>query len=284
MQLFALDKTTPILASRAERNKEYICPECLMPVRVRGGPSRQTHFYHLSLSKQCRQHQKSQEHLQLQLKLLDLIGLDAQIECPFPAIRRIADLAWHAKKLIFEVQCSPISLEEVQNRVLDYRSTGYDVIWILHDKRFNQKNLSAAERFLRETPCYFTDIDKAGYGIIYDQFEVLKDHQRLFKGPPLILSSDLFPHHPPSIALLDTALPQSVSSRFTQWKSYIQGDLLDRLLKEEHLSHSVKKMLSIESQFLDNDKAAPPRLPLRRLIASGYQLAIDYLLKKLSHP
>ena len=283
MQLYALDASAPVLASSAERNKDYICPECLAAVRVRGGPSRQIHFYHLALPKQCRQHEKSQEHVQLQLKLLNLIGSDAQIESPFPAIRRIADVAWPSKKLIFEVQCSPISLEEVQCRVLDYTSIGYEIVWILHDQRFNQTNLSAAERFLRDIPCYFTNIDKTGYGIIYDQFEILKDHQRLFKGPPLIVSPHLFTHLP-SMAPPDTSLPQSLSDRFTKWKCYMQGDLLHRLLKEGNLSHSVKKMLSIESQVLDQKATPSGKLPLKSLIANSYRHAINYLLKILSRP
>lgn len=282
MQLYALDHLTPVLAGKAEKSKDYTCPECLSPVRVRGGPSRQFHFYHLSLPKQCHQHEKSQEHIQLQLKLLDLIASeDAQMECPFPEIKRIADVAWNSKKLVFEIQCSPISLEEVQCRMLDYVSIGYEVIWVLHDKQFNQKNLSAAESFLRNHPCYFTNIDETGYGIVYDQFEVLKDHQRLFKGPPLIVSLDLFARLP-TMAPPDVALPQSVLRRFTNWKCYMQGDLLHRLLKEGNLSNAVKKMVTVESEILEGNTAAPNRLPLKRLIVSSYRFIIDYLMKKLS--
>jgi competence protein CoiA len=283
MQLYALDNSTPIAANKAEKSKKYVCPECLTPVRLRGGPSRQTHFYHLSLPKQCRQHEKSQEHIQLQLKLRDLIASDdVQIECQFPVIRRIADLAWNSKKLIFEIQCSPISLEEAQCRILDYATIGYEVIWVLHDKRFNQKNLSAAESFLRKTPCYFTNMDKTGFGIVYDQFEVLKNHQRLFKGPPLVVSLDLFSRLP-AMAPPDIVLPQVVLSRFIHWKCYMQGDLLHRLLKEGNLSSSVKKMVSIEDRILKGNANALKRLPLSKLVASSYRFAIDYLIKKLSH-
>jgi competence protein CoiA len=284
MQLYALDNTTPVLVDKAEKSKDYICPECLSPVRVRGGPSRQIHFYHLSLPKQCRQHEKSQEHIQLQLKLLNLIAsADVQIECSFPKIRRIADVAWNSKKVVFEIQCSEISLGEAQCRVLDYVSIGYQVVWILHDKQFNQKNLSAAESFLRNIPCYFTNIDKTGYGIVYDQFEVLKDHQRLFKGPPLVVSLDLFSRMP-TMTLPDATLPQTVLRRFTNWKCYMQGDLLHRLLKEGNLSNAVKKMLTVESQILEGNAVRPNRLPLKRLIASSYRFVIDYLLKKLTRP
>jgi competence protein CoiA len=284
MQLYALDNSTPILASKAEKSKDYSCPECLSLVRVRGGPTRQTHFYHLSLPRHCRQHEKSQEHIQMQLKLLALIASeDSQMECQFPGIRRIADIAWNSKKLIFEIQCSPISFEEVQCRILDYASIGYEVIWILHDKQFNQKNLSAAESFLRNHPCYFTNIDETGYGVVYDQFEVLKEHRRLFKGPPLIVSLDLFSRLP-TMAPPDAALPQTVVSRFTKWKCYTQGDLLHRLLKEGNLSSAVKKMLAIEKQILEGNSDSLNRLPLKRLIASSYRFVVDDLMKKLSRP
>ncbi|MGC2594697.1 MAG: competence protein CoiA family protein [Rhabdochlamydiaceae bacterium] len=281
MQLYALDSGSPIPASKAEKGKDYICPECASSLRVRGGPTRQTHFYHLSLPKQCRQHEKSEEHIQLQLKLLELVTTDSQMECPFPAIRRVADVAWHAKKLIFEIQCSPISLEEVQCRILDYTSIGYEVIWILHENQFNQKNLSAAENFLRNTPCYFTDVDETGYGTIYDQFEVIKDHKRLFKGPPLTVSFDKFARIP-LIAPYDLALPKAVAGRFTNWKCYMEGDLLHRLLKEGTLSQSVKNMLNIENRILKGDEAEVEKLPLNKLVANSYRSFINYILKKLT--
>ena len=168
MQLFALENIYPVSASNAEKGKNYLCPECRSEVRVRGGPSRQTHFYHFRASKNCRQNQKSLEHLQLQLRLLDLIGTEeAQIECPFPTIERIADVAWHAQKIIFEVQCSPIPLQEAQQRTLDYQGQGYQVVWILHDKQFNKERLSASENYLRKLPCYFTNINKGRDGNVF---------------------------------------------------------------------------------------------------------------------
>jgi competence protein CoiA len=279
MQLYALDSSIPVLAEHAQKGKDYTCPECGSPVRVRGGPARQTHFYHLALLKQCRQHEKSQEHIQLQLKLLSQLK-SALIECPFSAVDRIADVAWVPKKLVFEIQCSPISLEEVQGRILDYNRAGYGVIWILHDKQFNQKRLSAAENFLRTVPCYFTNIDKMGEGIVYDQFEVLKSGQRPFKGPPLTVNVELFSGLP-TIAAPDIPLPQSVLGRLMQWKCYVQGDLLERLLKEGNLARAVKKMLSIEKEILE-EKAPVQRLPFTQLIANSYKFALDRLLKKFS--
>ena len=278
MQLVALDDGTPVLAVNAEKSKDYTCPECLSSVRARGGPSRQIHFYHLSLPKHCRQHEKSQEHIQAQLKLLRAIGpAHAEMECPFPSIRRIADVAWSSKKLVFEIQCSPISLEEAKGRVKDYASMGYDVVWILHEKKFNQKNLSASEKYLREVPCYFTNIDKTGDGIVYDQFEVILEHQRRFKGPPLVIA----PHHfsrLPSTAPPDIALPQAIITRFTKWKCMVQGDLLHRLLRDDNFSQSMNRLLAMEKQ---TSEFSHSRMPFMKLIASSYRFLIDTLLKTI---
>ena len=57
---------------------------------------------------------KKGEHRFIQEKLQALLPPgEAQIEYSFPLIGRIADIAWIQKKVIIEVQCSPISLEEV---------------------------------------------------------------------------------------------------------------------------------------------------------------------------
>ena len=280
MQSYALEGFSPISAAYAVKGKNYLCPECRAPVRIRSGPRRQIHFYHLARVGHCRQHQKSQEHLQLQLKLLDLIGMEnGQIECAFPSIQRIADVAWHEKKIIVEIQCSPITLGEVQSRNRDYQSVGYEVIWILHQKRFNKNNLSAAESFLRTIPCYFTNIDKEGNGVIYDQFEILKDSRRLFKGPCLNVSLTQIARLP-DVAPPDLKFPQSILARLSNWKFYANGDLLHRLLQEGNLSQSAIKMLNLEMRLLKEEKPKE-RLPLSTLLAKSYQTLLDHILKKL---
>lgn len=282
MQLYALDDATPVHAAGAEKGKNYLCPECRAPVRIRGGPSRQLHFYHLSAQRQCRQHQKSLEHLQMQLRLLTLIGTNnADVECPFPAIKRIADVAWHPRKIVFEIQCSPIPLEEAKGRTQDYRNADYEVIWILHDRQFNGRNLSASEIFLRTTSCYFTDIDKTGSGIIYDQFEVLKKSRRLFKGPKLpVVPTGIVP-----IASISApewkCWPSAASLRLLSWKYHTRGDLVDRLLKEGNFVQTAENMLSIEAR-LKKDSPKLEKLPLKKLIAKCYQAALDWALKKIS--
>lgn len=235
MQLIALETGSPIYAARAVRGKNYLCPECKAVVRVRSGPSRQIHFYHLSRPHKCSQHEKSLEHVQLQLKLNALLP-HSQLECPFPTIGRIADVAWHVQKCVFEIQCSPMPLEEAKARVADYRKAGYRLIWILHDKRFNRKNVSAAEHFLRTTPCYF------GNGrVIYDQFEIIKWGKRMFKGPPLSVSIGA----PLAVPSLEMALPDAFLTRIESWKCYMPGDLFHHFLQNPS---GAQKMFHFETR------------------------------------
>ena len=275
MQLYALEKDSPILASRAEKSKDYLCPECQGTLRVRGGPGRQIHFYHLRAPRSCRQHRKGADHLHLQLRLLELIGQDAaEIESPFPAIGRIADVAWPAQKVVYEVQCSPISLDEARQRTSDYRSLGYEVVWILHDKQFNQKKLSAAEKFLRETTCYFTNIDKFGRGIVYDQFDHVLSYRRQFKGEKLVVSpTRLFPIPPSDPA---APLPKTASGRLATWKYFAQGDLLDRLKREGSLAGAARQMLFVEGK--GTQVVVRERLPFKILLSKAYRSVIDWLI------
>lgn len=183
VQYYALEKEAPILAINAKKGIIYSCPECHHPIRLRSGPHRQPHFYHLARHSQCRQNQKSLLHLQVQNIISSLLPkTEASLEKSFPIIHRIADVAWEKRGMIFEIQCSPISLEEASNRCKDYESIGLQLIWILHDKRFNRRKLSAAEHFLRSRHCYFTNINEKGEGEIYDQEEICKGYKRVFKG------------------------------------------------------------------------------------------------------
>lgn len=183
MQLYALNAQQHcVAANRAIKQKDYFCPECQSIVHVRGGIHRQNHFYHLESSRHCRQNGKSLEHLQLQLRILDLLPRgECFLEHRFPTMARIADVLWLPQKIVFEIQCSPISALEVMQRTQDYSAMGYTVVWILHDSRYNHYRLSAMELYLQQHLHYFSNIDAAGKGIIYDQFALIQGGCRLKK-------------------------------------------------------------------------------------------------------
>jgi competence CoiA-like predicted nuclease len=155
--------------------------ECGKIVRRRGGKNRQDHFYHLKPDPACRQCQKSLHHLQVQWYLYHLLpDGECVLEKRFPEISRIADAVWEKKKLVFEVQCSPIPQAEVRQRNHDYQSLGYTVVWILHERRFHQRKISAVEEWLQGKPHYFTNFDAAGNGQIYDHLQVYERGMRRY--------------------------------------------------------------------------------------------------------
>lgn len=231
MQWIALEENqNPITASHAIKRKRYGCPECAAIVQLRSGPHRQAHFYHLRKTALCTQHRKTEEHLRLQLSLAAGIPLNqASIERPFPEIKRIADVAWEEKKIAFEIQCSPISMEEAKNRCEDYRSIGWEVLWILSDRRFNRRRLSAAEHFLRDEACYFSNRK----GQVYDQCEILQGFHRVYKGRPIPIDPLLACVHVLSNEMPSDSSPLFILQRMRSWKLRVAGDALSQALSSK---------------------------------------------------
>ncbi len=224
MQVYAFDENRPLLAAEADKGINYCCPECRGIVRLRRGEQRQPHFFHLKLNPTCRLSQKGMIHLQLQYFVKNLFE-SAEMEKSFPEIGRIADVADDQSKTIFEIQFSPMSLDEAKARCRDYESLGYEVVWILHDQTYNQKQITSTERFLRTKTCYFSNMDSKGKGAIYDQHEEIRGKQRRSKSRPLQV--DLRGLQP----LPQVQWPIQLKQRAQTWPLYCDGDLIDLILK-----------------------------------------------------
>lgn len=278
MQWMALEEERIVFAASADKQKRYRCQECHAWIKLRSGPHRQPHFYHLRRLTSCRQHAKSEEHLGLQLHLANQFPQnEISIERPFKEIGRIADVAWERKKIIFEVQCSPISLTEVKERTCDYRSLGWQLIWILSDKRFNKRRVSAAEHYLREQPCYFASWNKTRT-LIYDQWEILRGFLRLHKGEPIALQltrilSPIKPIHK------KMQLPRCLQERLLHWPVHIEGDLLSCI----HTSNLtwLHSLLALEKRSAVHSKCK--RLSWSHLLKASYQHLVDLFLKSNLH-
>lgn len=94
---------------------------------------------------------------------------------------RRSDAVWESRKIVFEIQISPLTHDQAAARSSDYQRAGYQVVWILHEKKFNGPSVSSAERFLRwNYPTYYTN-----GAIFYDQMEVIEGSRRRFQGVPL---------------------------------------------------------------------------------------------------
>ncbi|PJD96319.1 MAG: hypothetical protein CK425_06410 [Parachlamydia sp.] len=287
MQLFALDEKRKLVpAGYASRQCDYHCLECGGIVRVRAGGHRRLHFYHLQSAIDCSLHQKSMEHLQVQSYLFAILpSEDCALEQPFAAVKRIADVVWFSRRLIYEVQCSPITALEVQARNEDYQKCGYQVVWILHERTFNQRRLSAAEKFLLDSPHYFTNIDKEGKGIIYDYFALVEANRRIQR----LASCAVHLNQPGIYPTLPLAIPfREVAKRAQNWKLYFAGDLFDLFYKKEsypHLELYFAEIYRIEQQSLA--KALPRAKPvnkfyalLNRWLIQPYLLLLQIFLEK----
>lgn len=187
MQLYALDHQNAIISAwHATKKFNYRCMECKATVRLREGEERHPHFFHLSRSPNCRLAGKSLVHLQLQLDIKNsLPNSEASLEYRFPQIQRIADVAWHSKKIVFEIQCSPILKSEALERIADYQQAGYQVVWILHERSFNHLKLTAAEQALAFFPRYYTNRNEKGEGQIYDQWHYAEQGRKKHSLPRL---------------------------------------------------------------------------------------------------
>jgi competence protein CoiA len=275
MQLSALDHQGNLISARnAQRQYGYRCVECQGIVRLRGGRYRQSHFYHQATTAICRLNGKSLRHLNVQLHLEKLLpDGEVVLERPFPEISRIADVCWVAKRMIFEIQCSPITPEEVAARNSDYASVGYQVVWILHDARFNQHRQTVVEELLRSRWLYYTNIDREGRGKIYEQFSLYGNGRRLrsLAPQPVDLSK---PH-----------FLQDEESDHKQWPASLMqkallpfcfaGDLIDVLRHDLTGREALKRFC--EKGF----SSRRMKRSLWQWIVRPYRIALRMLLEKL---
>lgn len=236
MQLHALNSEDNIIAAiNASKEETYRCLECKTELGVRKGDVRQPHFFHLNPHRECRQNNKTEPHIRTQQYLLEQLPKgECALEYRFEGICRIADVVWFPQKIVFEVQCSPISKEEVASRNQDYKSIGYDVVWILHERRFHRRRISSIETFLKDSPKFYTNMDKQGRGFVYDQLFSIENGWKRNKGPILPVSI-------PNIFPWDSNIPNKFIDRQKNFPFYFQNDRIDFSLKHPEVLLEKKK-------------------------------------------
>ncbi len=238
MQIFALDENRPIQALGAMKGKNYICPECGELVRLKAGKRRVTHFFHPKRNPKCLLAQKGLIHLRLQRFIQYLFDDEgAEIEKAFPSIGRIADVACIKSKRIYEIQYSPMTLEEAKARCNDYESIGFQVIWILHDATYNRRKMRPVEQFLLSKNCYYANMDTEGNGMIYDQLSLYG------KRPINLRKCHCLPDH---------GWPNPLFTRGQNWSYYHEGDFFDLALRGQFPKQSTKRppLVSLRQSYL----------------------------------
>lgn len=283
MQLYAQDQNSIIVyAKNASKHHNYKCLECQSLVRLRGGIHKQNHFYHVEPDRFCRQNGKSQEHLQVQLFLKSELKNDCILEKRFKEINRIADAVCLSKKIIFEVQCSPISLEEVKSRNRDYESIGYSVIWILHDQRYNQSTLLAAEQYLQNHQHYFTNINHLRNGIIYDQFRIFDKGRPIFSTKPFPIDvKKLCQNHKFNLIERKELIPEPLFKKIHSQPFCFKGDLLDYCCSDMFLPIFELAIKSLNSgKPVELTRFQKIKLAFYQLIVRPYTIIFRMLLEK----
>ncbi len=132
------------LEEKIEKGADFVCPACSGAVRFKKGKVMQPHFAHVSLE-ECRFYRENEsvEHLNLKAELFRwaVQTEKVEVEAFLPELQQIADLLVD-KKLALEVQCSPLSIERLQERTLSYRQRGYQVLWLLGRKLWLKDSLT----------------------------------------------------------------------------------------------------------------------------------------------
>lgn len=211
----AFFKDRIVQAKEARKEDLFTCPECLSPMKVKKGLYKRAHFYHFHPSS-CFHASKSKEHKAIQEYLKRLIR-GAQLEFPLKQIRRIADVIWPEVNIIFEVQCSAISLDHLMQRTKDYESLNYQVIWLFHLNRFNFKKINPHVRPFSNLTYYFTDMNRFQKGYFYD---LIPDLNHYRQGPRIDLTM------PKEASFTYKSLPKPLRDRIAR-KYYFKNDLID---------------------------------------------------------
>lgn len=124
-------------------------------------------------------------HLMVQNEILRIIG-DNTLSLEHRFKGHIADIYWEKHGIVFEVQCSKMSLEECKKRTDDFESLGIRIVWILHQKSFNKPLLSPMEQYLlAHKNVYYTNISQQREGIIFDQEQAICYGVSRIKSPPI---------------------------------------------------------------------------------------------------
>lgn len=166
------------------------------------------------------------EHHQVQRVLHNILPQNT-LEHAFPTIKRIADLYCPALRLVFEIQCSLLSVEEAEQRIADYSSLGIYVVWILHEKCFGQNKLTALEKFLLNKNLYYTDITPSGIGSFFDIWVYRKRHSYYKTNAKFLV------HFPKGFLFPHITAQHIGSGKFYQRSIYFHGDCVDLFIKNK---------------------------------------------------
>ena len=138
----------------------------------------------------------------------------------------------------------PLTEKEGEMRVRDYKSGGYDVIWLLDDKRYNKRVVRPAEDYLRKGSAYYMTLRRGLSSEYYDQFEVFAEGARVRKGRRMPIDLRNI-RRMPKVSFNEELFPKQIVQ--LNCARYFAGDRMDRALKNYTLS--MQNWRGLEIQF-----------------------------------
>ncbi|KKM10986.1 hypothetical protein LCGC14_1721550 [marine sediment metagenome] len=149
--IYALnDQNERINASKAEKGKSYYCPNLDCDNReliLKKGHIRIPHFAHKS-QKDCSSEPESEAHILCKTFFQSLLDLDNQF-VEYYGIKGVRpDVLYD--QFALEIQCSPITVNEIKRRNKIYKKNGYVAIWIfLEDEIISIKKTKEPKAYYR---------------------------------------------------------------------------------------------------------------------------------------
>lgn len=155
--IYIWDYTNP---KEALRDRDMACPLCDREMRVAQGMLKKPYFFHLTTCHHDWEiHPESEVHIELKRYIAQTLprmvdeysGASYQIEVPIEGCKRIADVLFtlrDGRRIVHEIQLSPITIDVLNARTDDYQSVGLEVYWWFGLNANNESSTSwSLERF-----------------------------------------------------------------------------------------------------------------------------------------
>lgn len=125
------------LKARHKHDLAVTMPCCGEPGHLRQSKNGLRHFYH-AVDTGCHYAEESKEHLEIKYRIYrecQARGWETSVEYALPDRDWIADVyaVKDGKKIVFEIQVSPISPTELKERDRKYRDAGIESYWLLEN-------------------------------------------------------------------------------------------------------------------------------------------------------
>ena len=142
------------------------CPECSSDVIFKNGKIKVSHFAHRTLTDCAYGVGESQDHMFMKKHFYLRVrnkypGLNMTLEDnSFTDRRADISIRGNEKSIVIELQRSPITVEEILQRTLDYNKQGMYVMWIFHISRI--KSQQFYEKGKKRIPNELLQMEKWG--------------------------------------------------------------------------------------------------------------------------